>query len=50
MLYRNRAGEYIELGQLVEAQADVERAAELEPDAPRLAQLRQALGTAEGQD
>jgi tetratricopeptide (TPR) repeat protein len=50
MLYRNRAVQYIELGQLVEAQADVERAAQLEPDAPRLAQLRQALGTGEGQE
>ena len=50
MLYRNRAGQYIELGQLVEAQADVERATQLEPDAPRLAQLRQALATADGQD
>ncbi len=43
MLYRNRAGEYIEMEQWTLAHADVERAAALEPDAPRLAQLREAL-------
>jgi tetratricopeptide (TPR) repeat protein len=43
MLYRNRAGEYLELGQLDEAQADIEQATALEPDAERLPHLRQAL-------
>lgn len=43
MLYRNRAGEHLEMGQVAAAAADIERAAQLEPEAPRLAQLRQAL-------
>ncbi|MBE7533681.1 MAG: tetratricopeptide repeat protein [Ardenticatenaceae bacterium] len=43
MLYRNRAGEHLEMGQVAAAAADIERAAQLEPEAPRLAQLRRAL-------
>ncbi len=43
MLYRNRAGEYIEMEKWAEAERDIERAAALEPDAPRLIHLRQAL-------
>lgn len=41
MLYRNRAGEYLNLHNGPAAQADIDKAAELEPEAPRLAQLRQ---------
>ncbi|HRQ38252.1 MAG TPA: tetratricopeptide repeat protein, partial [Chloroflexota bacterium] len=43
MLYRNRAGERLELGEVDEAEADINQAANLEPDAPRLADLRQTL-------
>jgi hypothetical protein len=43
MLYRNRAGERLELGELDLAEADINQAANLEPDAPRLANLRQTL-------
>ena len=43
MLYRNRAREYLELGQAAQAEADIEQATALEPDAPRLVKLRQAL-------
>jgi tetratricopeptide (TPR) repeat protein len=43
MLYRNRAGEHIEIEQWAQAKADIEQAAALEPDAPRLVDLRQAL-------
>ncbi len=39
MLYRNRAGEYIELGEFDRAKTDIEAAAGLEPDAVRLPQL-----------
>ena len=43
VLYRNRAGEHLELSQWAQAEADIDRAAALEPDAPRLEKLRQAL-------
>ncbi len=43
MLLRNRAGEQIEAGQLDAAQADIDAAAALEPEAPRLVELRAAL-------
>ncbi len=43
MLYRNRAGEYLEMRQWAQAEADIAQAAALEPDAPRLAHLRQTL-------
>lgn len=43
MLYRNRAGEYLELRQWVQAESDIAQAAALEPDAPRLVELREAL-------
>ena len=43
MLYRNRAGEYLELQQWTQAEADIAQAATLEPEASRLAQLHQAL-------
>jgi tetratricopeptide (TPR) repeat protein len=43
MLYRNRAGEHIEMEQWAQAEADTKQAAALEPDAPRLVDLRQAL-------
>ncbi len=43
MLYRNRAGEHIEMEQWPQAEADVAQAAALEPDAPRLTHLREAL-------
>ncbi len=46
MLYRNRAGEYIEMQQWAQAEADIAQAAALEPDAPRLAQLRQDVAQA----
>jgi len=47
MLYRNRAGEYMEMEQWAQAEADVEQAAALEPEAARLAQLREALAMRE---
>ena len=43
VLYRNRASEYLELDQLEQAQADIEAAATLEPEAERLPQLKKAL-------
>ncbi len=43
MLYRNRAGVFIDLRDGASAAADIARAAALEPDAPRLADLRQSL-------
>jgi tetratricopeptide (TPR) repeat protein len=49
MLYRNRAGEHIEMAQWAQAEADVERAAALEPDAPRLAALRETLAEQSGE-
>ncbi|MBK9094319.1 MAG: tetratricopeptide repeat protein [Anaerolineae bacterium] len=48
MLLRNRAGVQIEQGQFAAAQADIEAAAALEPDAPRLAALRRDLAAAQG--
>ncbi|NMC01074.1 MAG: tetratricopeptide repeat protein, partial [Chloroflexi bacterium] len=45
MLYRNRASEYLKMAQVDQAAADIERAAALEPDAPRLVQLRTTLAT-----
>ena len=45
MLYRNRAGEHIELGQWEQAQADINQAAAREPDAPRLVELRESLAS-----
>ncbi|MFZ1472769.1 MAG: hypothetical protein WAV79_07545, partial [Anaerolineae bacterium] len=48
MLLRNRAGEQIEQGDFTAAQADIEAAAALEPDAPRLAALRRDLAAAQG--
>ncbi|MFC1961260.1 hypothetical protein ACFLYO_11205, partial [Chloroflexota bacterium] len=47
MLYRNRAGEYIELGQLAAAQTDIEAAQRLEPDAERLSELLDELEKAQ---
>jgi tetratricopeptide (TPR) repeat protein len=49
MLYRNRAGEYIELQQWAQAEADVAHAVALQPDAPRLEELRQALAQQAGE-
>ncbi|RMG86764.1 MAG: hypothetical protein D6712_06890 [Chloroflexi bacterium] len=46
MLLRNRAGEHLEMGDLEAAAADMDAAAALEPNAPRLAQLRAALEAA----
>ena len=46
MLYRNRAGEYIGIKSLAEAEADLHKATELEPDARRLAQLWRELSVA----
>jgi len=43
MLLRNRAGVHIERRDVAAAQADIEAAAALEPDAPRLAELRAQL-------
>ena len=43
MLLRNRAGAYLDQRDPASAQADIEAAAELEPDAPRLAELREQL-------
>ncbi|MBK6429193.1 tetratricopeptide repeat protein [Candidatus Amarolinea dominans] len=48
MLLRNRAGVQIEQGDFTAAQADIEAAAALEPDAPRLAALRRDLAAAQG--
>jgi len=48
MLLRNRAGVHIERRDLPAAQADIEAAAALEPDAPRLAELRAQLAAGEG--
>lgn len=42
VLLRNRAGARIELDDLAAAQADIDAAANLEPDAPRLTELRRA--------
>ncbi|MEM7532071.1 MAG: tetratricopeptide repeat protein [Chloroflexota bacterium] len=46
MLYRNRAGVHIEMGNLDAAQADIDTATQLEPDAERLIELREELETA----
>ena len=46
MWHRNRAGTLIELGELDEAAAAIARARELEPDAPRLAELDAQLAQA----
>ncbi|HLB50184.1 MAG TPA: hypothetical protein VJL59_24440, partial [Anaerolineales bacterium] len=43
MWQRNHAGENIELGDFAAAETDLARAAELEPDHPRLAELRKEL-------
>ncbi len=43
MLYRNRAGEYIEFGDAAAARADIATAARLEPEAARMPQLRRRL-------
>ena len=48
ILLRNRAGCHIEAGDLPAAQADIDAAAALEPDAPRLAQLREELAKKRG--
>jgi hypothetical protein len=48
MLLRNRAGVHLDRRDWAAARSDIEAAASLEPDAPRLAELRVAL--AEGQD
>jgi len=49
MLYRNRASEYLEMRQWAQAEADIAQAAALEPDAPRLAHLRQTLAQQSGE-
>ncbi len=49
MLYRNRAGEYLELQQWAQAEADIVQAAALDPDAPRLAKLPEALAAGNDQ-
>jgi tetratricopeptide (TPR) repeat protein len=46
MLLRNRAGVHLDRQDRTAAQADIEAAAALEPDAPRLADLRAALDQA----
>jgi tetratricopeptide (TPR) repeat protein len=43
MLLRNRAGVHLDRRDLAAAQADIEAAAALDPDAPRLVELRAAL-------
>jgi tetratricopeptide (TPR) repeat protein len=48
MLLRNRAGVHMDRGDLAAAHADIEAAARLQPDAPRLADLRRALAAAQG--
>ncbi|MCB0175274.1 MAG: tetratricopeptide repeat protein, partial [Anaerolineae bacterium] len=48
MLYRNRAGEYLDLQQVEAARQDIEQAAALEPDAARLPQLWRDLYLALG--
>lgn len=48
MWRRNRAGTLIELGRLDEAEQEIARARELEPQAPRLAQLEAELHAARG--
>jgi tetratricopeptide (TPR) repeat protein len=48
MLHRNRAGEYLELKDYPCAQADIEKAQELEPDARRLPELWRDLYMAQG--
>ncbi len=47
MLLRNRAGVHIDRGDLAAAEADIAAAAALEPDAPRLADLRRDLAAAQ---
>ena len=49
MLLRNRAGVHLNRRDLAAAQADIAAAAALQPDAPRLADLRQALAAAQGE-
>jgi tetratricopeptide (TPR) repeat protein len=46
MWHRNRAGTLIELGRLEEARGAIDQARALEPDAPRLQQLEEALAAA----
>ena len=48
MIYRNRAGEYIERQRFEQAQADIEQAERLEPDAARLPRLWCELYLARG--
>jgi len=48
VLRRNRAGEQIVLNDLAAAAADIEQAAALEPDAPRLVTLRSDLAAWQG--
>jgi hypothetical protein len=43
ILLRNRAGAHIERGDYAAAAADIDAAAALEPEAPRLAELRREL-------
>jgi hypothetical protein len=50
MLLRNRAGVHLDRRDLRAAQADIEAAAALEPNAPRLAELRAALAAGEGSE
>ena len=48
MLLRNRAGVHLDRRDWAAARADIAAAAALEPDAPRLAELRAALAAGEG--
>ena len=50
ILLRNRAGVHIEVGHRAAAQADIDAAAAIEPDAPRLAELRGELAKKRGED
>jgi tetratricopeptide (TPR) repeat protein len=49
LVLRNRAGTLINLGEFTRARADLERAAALEPDAARLAELWRQLEEGEGE-